>query len=69
MGSASLLLLPLLLLSASVSISVPVTAGQSGDEAALLAFKAAATNGGHGNPLASWNSSSVGGFCGWEGVL
>ncbi|TVU03499.1 hypothetical protein EJB05_50960, partial [Eragrostis curvula] len=38
------------------------------DEASLLAFKAAATTGGYGHTLASWNSSSASGFCGWEGV-
>jgi Leucine-rich repeat (LRR) protein len=63
--SASLLLLPLLLSTVAV---------QAGDEAALLAFKAAAIGAGgsaHGDPLASWNGSGDtggGGFCGWEGV-
>ncbi|XP_048561561.1 receptor kinase-like protein Xa21 [Triticum urartu] len=36
----------------------------SGDEAALLAFKAEVSDA--GGSLASWNSSA--GFCGWEGV-
>ncbi|XP_062186651.1 probable LRR receptor-like serine/threonine-protein kinase At3g47570 [Phragmites australis] len=57
----------LLLLSASMSISTLV-AGEAKDEAALLAFKAAAVSGSPGNPLASWNSSSTGGFCSWDGV-
>ncbi|OEL33279.1 putative LRR receptor-like serine/threonine-protein kinase [Dichanthelium oligosanthes] len=63
-GSASLLL------SVSVSILIIVGAQQAGDEAAaLLAFKAAAFSGGHDNNLLpSWNSSSAGGFCSWEGV-
>ncbi|CAO2185665.1 unnamed protein product [Urochloa humidicola] len=61
--SASLLLL---LLSASMSISTLVAA-EAGDEAALLAFKAAAI-GDDTNALASWNTSGSGGFCGWEGV-
>ncbi|KAK8452404.1 hypothetical protein SEVIR_5G103750v4 [Setaria viridis] len=57
----------LLLLSASIVISIPA-AVEADDQATLLAFKAAATRGGHGNALASWNSSSAGGFCSWEGV-
>ncbi|CAL4965265.1 unnamed protein product [Urochloa decumbens] len=66
MRRPSLLLLPLLL-SASASISILVAA-QASDEAALRAFKAAAISGGHGDMLPSWNSSSAGGFCSWEGV-
>ncbi|CAO2174634.1 unnamed protein product [Urochloa humidicola] len=62
--SASLLLL---LLSASMSISTLVAA-EADDEAALLAFKAAAI-GDTTNALASWNTSSAGGVCGWEGVM
>uniref|UniRef100_A0A0A9HJ25 Uncharacterized protein n=1 Tax=Arundo donax TaxID=35708 RepID=A0A0A9HJ25_ARUDO len=56
----------LLLLSSSVSMSTLIAA-EDDDQAALLAFKAAA---GHndGGTLASWNSSSTGGFCSWEGV-
>ncbi|CAL4965262.1 unnamed protein product [Urochloa decumbens] len=61
MRSASLLLLPLLLSAAAPA--------QAGDEAPLLAFKAAAIAGGdHGNQLPSWNGSGAGVFCGWEGV-
>ncbi|KAG0536545.1 hypothetical protein BDA96_03G073400 [Sorghum bicolor] len=66
MRSVSLLLFPLLLSAASVSTSVFVAAQAGDDEAALLAFKAAAIGSGRDNNLlASWNSSS---FCGWEGV-
>jgi len=61
-SSVSLLLL---LLSASIRITTLLPA-QANDEAALLAFKAAAV-GGHGDMLASWNGSA-GGFCSWEGV-
>ncbi|CAL4958207.1 unnamed protein product [Urochloa decumbens] len=58
----------LLLLCASMSISTPVGA-EVDDQAALLAFKFAAINGRYDDPLSSWNSSSsVGGFCSWEGV-
>jgi hypothetical protein len=67
--SASLLVL-LLLLLASVSTSTLVARG-AGDEAALLAFKAAAIGGDTDNDaLASWNVSgaTAGGFCSWEGV-
>ncbi|XP_062185907.1 receptor kinase-like protein Xa21 [Phragmites australis] len=67
MATRSVSLLLLLLLSASMSISTLV-AGEANDEAALLAFKAAAVSGSPDNPLASWNSSSTGGFCSWEGV-
>jgi hypothetical protein len=46
--------------------------GAGGDEAALLAFKAAVISGGHGDdPLALWNTTSGtdgGDYCGWEGV-
>ena len=61
-SSVSLLLL---LLSASMSITTLLPA-KANDEAALLAFKAAAV-GGHGDTLVSWNGSA-GGFCSWEGV-
>ncbi|RLM92572.1 LRR receptor-like serine/threonine-protein kinase EFR isoform X3 [Panicum miliaceum] len=65
MRSVSRLLL--LLLSAFISITTLLPA-QANDEAALLAFKAAAIGGGgHGDALASWNGST-GGFCSWEGV-
>ncbi|WVZ72288.1 hypothetical protein U9M48_020773 [Paspalum notatum var. saurae] len=68
MRSASLVLLPLLLCASLSSISTLVAA-QAGDEAALLAFKAAAVSGGgHDNLLPSWNTTSTGGFCTWEGV-
>jgi Leucine-rich repeat (LRR) protein len=56
--SVSLLLLLTLVVAA-------VGAGAD-DEAALIAFKAAAIFG--GDTLASWNSSGAGGFCGWVGV-
>ncbi|CAL4977889.1 unnamed protein product [Urochloa decumbens] len=51
----------------SISRLAPASAS---DEAALLAFKAAAIGGGggSGDPLASWNKSSAGGYCSWEGV-
>ncbi|WVZ72318.1 hypothetical protein U9M48_020800 [Paspalum notatum var. saurae] len=67
--SASLLPLPLLLLYAS-AVSIPTfVAAQAGDEAALLAFKAAVNGGGHDDSLLpSWNSSSGGDVCAWEGV-
>ncbi|KAL6626756.1 hypothetical protein ACP70R_030482 [Stipagrostis hirtigluma subsp. patula] len=58
----------LLLLTASMSIST-LAATEASDEAALLAFKAAAISGTYHDPLASWNSSSDGGFCSWEGVM
>jgi Leucine-rich repeat (LRR) protein len=58
-SATSFLLLPLLL---------SAVAAQAADEAALLAFRAAAIAGPHGDPLASWNGSGAGGFCGWEGV-
>jgi hypothetical protein len=54
-------------------IFVAVAAQAPGDGAALLAFKAAAIGGGHHNhnpllPSWTWNSTSTGGFCSWEGV-
>ncbi|CAO2207063.1 unnamed protein product [Urochloa humidicola] len=55
-----------LLLSFSMLVSTPVAA-HANDEAALLAFKAAAA-GGRSDALASWNSSTTGGYCSWEGV-
>ncbi|CAL4977873.1 unnamed protein product [Urochloa decumbens] len=64
MAMPSVNLLSLLLLCACVST-------QADDEAALLAFKAAAIAGGTdgGDPLASWNGSGgTGGLCSWEGV-
>jgi len=42
-------------------------AADAADEAALLAFKAAAV-GGNSDALASWNGSTDGGYCSWEGV-
>ena len=60
----------LLLLPASASIST--CAAVADDEAALLAFKAAAVRGSYGDVLASWNRSTTGGgaaFCHWEGVM
>jgi hypothetical protein len=52
-------------------MSTPMAAGGAGgDEAALLAFKAAVISGGHGDdPLALWNTTSGtdgGDYCGWE---
>jgi hypothetical protein len=59
---------PLLLLSAFVIISA-LASGEADDEAALLAFKAAAIGSRDDDPLPSWNSSGVGGgICRWEGV-
>ncbi|KAK3164898.1 hypothetical protein QOZ80_1AG0026220 [Eleusine coracana subsp. coracana] len=56
----------LLLLSASSSMST-VQGVEANDAAALLAFKAAAVGDG-GYRLLSWNASSTGEFCSWEGV-
>ncbi|TVU21841.1 hypothetical protein EJB05_31510, partial [Eragrostis curvula] len=56
-----LLLLPLSLLISSLTLA----AAEARDEAALLTFKAAA---GGSDALASWNSTTAGGFCSWEGV-
>ncbi|CAM0152959.1 unnamed protein product [Urochloa decumbens] len=42
-------------------------AASADDEAALLAFKAAAV-GSNSSALASWNTSTHGGYCSWEGV-
>ena len=56
----------LLLLTASMFFST-LPAADADDEAALLAFKAAAV-GGNSNALASWNGSTDGGYCSWEGV-
>ncbi|XP_062185799.1 probable LRR receptor-like serine/threonine-protein kinase At3g47570 [Phragmites australis] len=68
MATRSVSLLLLLLLSAPMSISTLVAA-EANDEAALLAFKATAVSGGSDdNPLASWNRTTAGGFCSWEGV-
>nr|CAB3472168.1 unnamed protein product [Digitaria exilis] len=55
-----------------MSVPAPVAA-EADDEAALLAFKAAAIGGASygdtGMPLPSWNGSGgAGGFCSWEGV-
>jgi len=47
----------LLLLSATISFSAPA-AGKAGDQAALLAFKAAATSGGYDDALASWYTNT-----------
>lgn len=61
-------LLPLLCISISISM---LAAASANEEAALLAFKAAAIDGvGNGDPLASWNGSAAaaGGYCSWEGV-
>jgi len=50
-------------------LTLVVAAAGADDEAALIAFKAAAIAGGsNGDTLASWNSSSTGGFCGCVGV-
>jgi hypothetical protein len=57
MRSVSLSSLLLLLLSATIS-SAPA-AGKAGDQAALLAFKAAATSGGYGDALASWYTNTA----------
>ncbi|KAK3163904.1 hypothetical protein QOZ80_1AG0009960 [Eleusine coracana subsp. coracana] len=59
----SVILLLLLPLSFLISCS-ELVATKAGDEAALLAFKAAA----YSDALASWNRSTAGGFCSWEGV-
>ncbi|CAL4951561.1 unnamed protein product [Urochloa decumbens] len=56
----------LLLLSASMFFST-LAAAEANDEAALLAFKAAAVRG-DSNALASWNGSTDGGYCSWGGV-
>ncbi|CAL4958208.1 unnamed protein product [Urochloa decumbens] len=56
----------LLLLSASVFFSA-LPSADADDEAVLLAFKAAAV-GGRSDVLASWNESTDGGYCSWEGV-
>ncbi|KAL6626753.1 hypothetical protein ACP70R_030479 [Stipagrostis hirtigluma subsp. patula] len=62
------LLILMMLWASSVSVSILVAA-EANDEAALLAFKAAAVGGGgYDGPLASWNGSIAGGFCSWEGV-
>ncbi|CAL4977876.1 unnamed protein product [Urochloa decumbens] len=63
--SACLLLLLLLLLSASMFFP----GAEADDEAALLAFKAAASVRGNGDALASWNASADGGYCSWEGII
>ncbi|OQU86321.1 hypothetical protein SORBI_3003G072000 [Sorghum bicolor] len=58
----------LLLLTASMlGFGATPVAAEAGDEAALLAFKAAAA-GGKSDALASWNRSTTGGYCSWEGV-
>ncbi|KAG2595615.1 hypothetical protein PVAP13_5KG087087 [Panicum virgatum] len=56
----------LLLLAASMFLST-LPAADADDEAALLAFKAAAV-GGSSDALASWNRSTDDGYCSWEGV-
>ena len=57
-----------MLLLLSMCIWNNLAAGQAhDDEAALLAFKAAATSGSSDDPLASWNRST-GQYCSWEGV-
>ncbi|GJN37463.1 hypothetical protein PR202_gb26421 [Eleusine coracana subsp. coracana] len=66
MAHSSLSVLLLLTLTTSLSISA-FMAAHVGDEAALLAFKAAAISGGYDDTLASWNGSA-GGYCSWEGV-
>ncbi|KAK3160364.1 hypothetical protein QOZ80_1BG0058540 [Eleusine coracana subsp. coracana] len=66
MATHSVNLLLLFLLSSFISILTPMAA-RANDEAALLAFKAAAIRGGYGDPLASWNGSANG-YCSWEGV-
>ncbi|KAL6847920.1 hypothetical protein ACP4OV_022048 [Aristida adscensionis] len=61
-----LLLLLLLLLVVSMSTLI-LSATEVDDQAALLAFKAEAIST-NDDPLASWNSTGAGVFCGWEGV-
>ena len=56
----------LLLLAASMFFST-LPAADADDEAALLAFKAAAVSG-SSDALASWNRSTDDGYCSWEGV-
>jgi hypothetical protein len=56
----------LLLIFASTFFAAFPTA-DADDEAALLAFKAAAI-GGNSSALASWNGSTNGGYCSWDGV-
>nr|CAB3472182.1 unnamed protein product [Digitaria exilis] len=53
-------------MSVSMLFSAFPAAGAD-DEAALLAFKVAAV-GGKSGVLASWNRSTDGGYCSWEGV-
>jgi len=63
MRSACLLLL---LIATSMFFST-LLAANAADEAALLAFKAAAI-GSNSNALTSWNGSTDGGYSSWEGV-
>ncbi|CAD6232749.1 unnamed protein product [Miscanthus lutarioriparius] len=49
-----------------VTISA-LSAIEGDEEATLLAFKAAAISNGYNDPLASWNRSTNGGYCSWEG--
>jgi len=56
----------LLLLTASIFFSM-LLAADADDEVALLAFKVAAV-GGNSKALPSWNRSTDGGYCTWEGV-
>ncbi|KAG2595613.1 hypothetical protein PVAP13_5KG086300 [Panicum virgatum] len=57
----------LLLLPTTSMFFSTLPAADADDEAALLAFKAAAI-GGTSDVLASWNGSTDGGYCNWEGV-
>ncbi|CAL4911034.1 unnamed protein product [Urochloa decumbens] len=55
--------------SLSLLLLLLLSTASADDEATLLAIKAAAIGGSrYGDPLASWNKSSVGGYCSWEGV-
>lgn len=59
----------LLLIPASMFVSTTLVAVEANDdEAALLAFKAAAVARDKSSALASWNGSTAGGHCSWEGV-
>ncbi|CAL4887965.1 unnamed protein product [Urochloa decumbens] len=59
----------LLLMMLCTSTSTIEATEEADEEAALLDFRAAAVSGGgNGGSLPSWNGSSAGGFCSWEGV-
>ncbi|CAD6232748.1 unnamed protein product [Miscanthus lutarioriparius] len=57
----------LLLLSSLVTVSA-LSAIEGDEEATLLAFKAAAISNGYNDPPTSWNRSTTGWYCSWEGV-